>query len=258
MKILGIIPARMAATRFPGKPMAMIKGMPMVEHIYYRSKLSKLLDEVFIATCDQVIYNHITCINGKAVMTADTHERATDRSAEALLNIEKALETNFDIVVMIQGDEPLIVPEMIDQLVNALADDTKADIANLMQKLDSLEEIENPNNVKIVTDINQYALYFSREPIPSNKKCKIPFITYKQLGLIAFRRDALLDFIKFSPTPLEIIESVDMNRLIEHNRKIKMVLTNFITTAVDTPDDLIKVNLLMKSDQLFSEYNKYK
>ena len=256
MNILGIIPARMAATRFPNKPMALLQDVPMVEHIYHRSLLSNLIDEVYVATCDQEIINHIKEINGKAVMTAYTHQRATDRSAEALIKIEKELNTTFDIVVMIQGDEPLIQPEMLDQLAEALMINPNAEIANLMQKLDNIEEIDNPNNVKVVTDINSMAIYFSREGIPSRTKYSEPFTTYKQLGLIAFRRSVLIDFAQLNPTPLEIIESVDMNRLIEHNRKIKMVPTAIITEAVDTPEDLIRVNEIMKTDKLFVKYRK--
>jgi len=256
MNILGIIPARMAATRFPNKPMALIQDMPMVEHIYHRSLLCNLIDEVYVATCDHEIVDHIHKIKGKAVMTADTHERATDRSAEALEKIEKELNTTFDIVVMIQGDEPLITPEMLGQLTEALINDPNAEVANLMQLLESTEEINNPNNVKVVTDLNNMAIYFSREAIPSPSKYSKAFTTYKQLGLIAFRREALLDFIKLTPTNLEIIESVDMNRLIEHNRKIKMLPTDMITAAVDTPEDLIWVNEMMKNDVLLIKYQQ--
>jgi len=246
----------MAAKRFPNKPMALIKDMPMVEHIYHRSLLCTLIDEVYVATCDQEIIDHIKGIKGKAVMTADTHQRATDRSAEALVKIEKELNTTFDIVVMIQGDEPLITPEMLDQLTGTLISDPKAEVANLMQKLNDIEEIDNSNNVKVVIDTNNMAIYFSREAIPSRSKYSEAFITYKQLGLIAFRRTALLDFIQLIPTPLEVIESVDMNRLIEHNRKIKMLATDNVTVAVDTPEDLERVNEIIKTDELLVKYHK--
>jgi 3-deoxy-manno-octulosonate cytidylyltransferase (CMP-KDO synthetase) len=256
MKILAVIPARMSATRFPGKPMEKILGVPMIGHCYLRTKLSSLVDEVFVATCDKEIMDYILSIDGDAIMTSDKHERATDRSAEALEKIEKELNTTFDIVVMIQGDEPLIKPEMLDQLTEALINDPKAEVGNLMQKLEGLDEITNPNNVKVVTDLNDMAIYFSREAIPSRSKYSEPFTTYKQLGLIAFRREALLDFIKLTPTNLEIIESVDMNRLIEHNRKIKMLATDIVTAAVDTPEDLVRVNEMMKKDDLLIKYKK--
>lgn len=256
MNILGIIPARMAATRFPNKPMVSILGLPMVGHVYFRSKMCGLLNDVYVATCDQEIIDYTLRSGGKAVMTANTHERASDRSAEALLTIEKELQTRFDIIVMIQGDEPLVMPEMIASVAQALIDDPLGEVANLMQELSEVKDCDNPNNVKVVTDLNCYALYFSREAIPSRKKHIKSFKVYKQLGLIAFRRQALIDFINLNPTPLEIIESVDMNRLLEHGRKIKMVITNIITDAIDVPSDLDRVEERMKKDKLFHEYNK--
>jgi 3-deoxy-manno-octulosonate cytidylyltransferase (CMP-KDO synthetase) len=255
MKILGIIPARMAATRFPNKPMVSILGIPMVGHVYIRTKKCDLLNEVYVATCDQVIIDYTKSISGRGVMTSDNHERATDRSAEALLQIEKELGTIFDIIVMIQGDEPLVMPDMIASAAKTLIDDPKSDVSNLMQELISEEDIDNQNNVKVVTDINGYALYFSREAIPSRKKYNKKIKVYKQLGLIAFRRQALLDFIYLKPTPLEIIESVDMNRFLEHGKKIKMIVTDIITGAIDTPEDLVRVQSKMEKDQLFKEYS---
>jgi len=156
--------------------------------------------------------------------------------------------------VMIQGDEPLVMPEMIASAAQALIDDPLSEVANLMQELSDMKEFDNPNNVKVVTDLNGYALYFSREAIPSHKKCSKSFKVFKQLGLIAFRRQALIDFINLNPTPLEIIESVDMNRLLEHGRKIKMVITNIITEAIDVPSDLTRVEERMGKDSLFHEY----
>lgn len=254
MKVLGLIPARLASTRFPKKPMATILGMPMVEHIYHRSESCNMLDEVFVATCDNEIFKHIIKIGGSAVMTSDKHERASERTAEALLHIEKLTKKMFDIVVMIQGDEPLIIPEMIEQLTDGLIQDDKADVANLMQAIDQENETHNPNNVKVVTDLKGYALYYSREPIPSSKKYHKPFITYKQLGLIAFRRQALLDYVSLEQTNLEIIESVDMNRYLEYGYKIKMINTDILSASVDTPADLAKVIELMKKDAYVRTY----
>lgn len=255
MKILGIIPARMASTRFPNKPMAQIMGMPMIEHCYLRSKMCSLLDEVYVATCDKEIYNYILSIGGKAVMTVDTHERASERSAEALLNIEKELNgKQFDIVVMIQGDEPLINPDMINEVVTPLITG-KNIVSNLMATLLTEEERINPNNVKVVTDIDGYALYMSREPIPSKKKFNGNLPSFRQLGLIAFTHEALLKFVSLNTTPLEIIESVDMNRFLEHRVPIKMIITKFEADSVDTPDDLKRVEAKMQFDTIFQSYS---
>lgn len=255
MKILGVIPARMASTRFPNKPMAHIMGMPMIGHCYIRSKMCTLLDEVYVATCDKEIYDYIESIGGKAVMTADTHERASERSAEALLNIEKELNgPQFDIIVMIQGDEPLIHPEMISEAVSPLMKGDKM-VANLMAPLLTDDEYTNPNNVKVVTDINNNALYMSRESIPSKKKFNGNLPAFRQLGLIAFTHEALLKFVNLNTTPLEIIESVDMNRFLEHRVPIKMIVTKFEADSVDTPDDLKRVDAKMQFDPIFQSYS---
>lgn len=253
MKVLGIIPARMAATRFPNKPMALIDGMPMIGHCYFRSKMSSLLDEVYVATCDQEIYDYIISIGGKAIMTSDAHERATERSAEALINIEKKINQQFDVVVMIQGDEPLINPEMINESVKPLLSGENQ-VSNLMAKLNGLEEARNPNFVKVVFSVNRNAMYMSREPIPSPAKYKDPIDYYRQLGLIAFSKKAILKFIELPTTQSEIIESVDMNRFLEHQIPIQMTLTNFAADSVDTIEDLNKVDIKMKIDKLYIKY----
>ena len=206
MKIIGIIPARMAASRFPNKPMAEILGIPMIGHCYIRSKMCDLMDEVYVATCDEIIVDYVNSIGGKAVLTSHIHERASERTAEALLNIEKILtESHFDIVVLIQGDEPLIHPEMIREVIEPLLSGEKQ-VSNLMMKLNSEDEVNNPNNVKVVTSLQGNALYMSREAIPSDKKFKGSIDVYRQLGLIAFTRDALLRFVSLEMTKLEIIE----------------------------------------------------
>lgn len=256
MKILGVIPARMAASRFPNKPLAEIQGMPMIGHCYLRSKLCSVLDEVYVATCDQVVVDYIESIGGKAIMTADTHERASERTAEALINIEKQLvDTHFDIIVMLQGDEPLVDPEMIREVVEPMMDGSKM-VSNLMAALPTQMDHENPNNVKVVTDVSGKALYMSREPIPSRKKFNGAIPTFRQLGLIAFTHEALLNFIALPTTPLEIIESVDMNRFLEHGIPINMVITKFEADSVDTPEDLARVNKKMESDLIFNKYRK--
>ena len=255
MKILGIIPARMAASRFPNKPMAEILGIPMIGHCYLRSKMCDLLDELYVATCDEIIVDYVNSIGGKAVLTSHIHERASERTAEALLNIEKILtESHFDIVVLIQGDEPLIHPKMIREVIEPLLSGEKQ-VSNLMMKLHSEDEVNNPNNVKVVTSLQGNALYMSREAIPSDKKFKGSIDVYRQLGLIAFTRDALLRFVSLEMTKLEIIESVDMNRFIENEIPIYMRATSYEADSVDTHEDLDRVQKKMVSDSLFQIYS---
>ncbi|MFX0137644.1 MAG: cytidylyltransferase domain-containing protein, partial [Candidatus Hodarchaeota archaeon] len=159
----------MASSRFPNKPMQKICGIPMIGHCYLRSRLSNFLTDVYVATCDKEIYNYIESIGGKAIMTSDTHERASDRTSEALLKIEDMTKQKIDIVVMIQGDEPMLTPKMIEDAVTPLIENKEIKITNLMGELKSIEEHEDPNEVKVVVDNKSFALYFSRDPIPSRK-----------------------------------------------------------------------------------------
>ena len=252
--IIGIVPARMASTRFPGKPLEKILGIPMIGHVYQRCKLSEILNEVYVATCDNEIYDYIESIGGKAVMTAGSHQRATDRVAEALVNIEKSKGEKIDIVVMIQGDEPMIVPQMIELAVNPLINDQSVKVSNLMKKVKSNKEWIDPNEVKVVVDNNDNALYFSREPIPSGKKYSGEITAYKQVCIMPFRRNTLLEYLDLSPTQLEIIESVDMNRFLEHGISLKMIESNYESFAVDTKEDLQFVEEAMKNDRLVDKY----
>jgi len=247
MKIIGVIPARMASTRFYGKPLAKILGIPMIGHVYFRSKMSKILDEVYIATCDKEIMDYAKSIGAKAIMTKDSHERASDRTAEAMLKIEKETGAKVAIVVMVQGDEPMIHPEMIDEAVKPMLNDDSILVVNLMASLKTREEQNDPNEVKVAVDKQDFAMYFSREPIPSWKKGAKDVPMLKQVCIIPFRRDFLIKFNQLEPTPLEIIESVDMLRAMEHGYKVKMVRTEFQTYSVDTQEDLQHVESLMKS-----------
>lgn len=244
----------MGSSRFPGKPMADILGMPMIGHVYKRVKMSKTLHEVYVATCDQEIYDYIESIGGKAVMTSDCHERCSDRCAEAMLKIEEETGQHCNIMVMVQGDEPLTFPEMIDESVAPMLGDSDVVITNLVADLDSIESFENPNEVKVVMDKAGNALYFSREPIPSRKKGVSEVPMKKQVCVIPFKRDFLLEYNAMEPTPLEIIESVDMMRILENGMNVRMIPTEFITKAVDTPEDLRKVASMMESDPLISQY----
>jgi len=244
----------MGSSRFPGKPLANIHGMPMIGHVYFRSKMAKILDEVYVATCDQEIIDYIKSIDGKAIMTDTSHERASDRTSEALNIIESRTEQKSDIIVMLQGDEPMILPGMIDAAVQPLLDDQSVTVSNLMATIKIIEEWKDPNEVKVVVDKENFAIYFSREPIPSKKKYSNEITAYKQVCVIPFTRDCLINYTRLEPTPLEIIESVDMNRFIENGIKIKMIETDNNTIAVDTPQDLANVERLMKNDSLIKTY----
>jgi 3-deoxy-manno-octulosonate cytidylyltransferase (CMP-KDO synthetase) len=244
----------MASSRFPGKPLAKICGIPMVGHVYLRSKMSKAMTEVYVATCDREVKDYIDSISGKSIMTADTHERASDRAAEAIAKIEKSTGKKVDIVVMIQGDEPLIYPEMIDEAIEPLIKDATVEITNLVSEIKTVEEFEDLNEVKVVVDVSGNALYFSREPIPSRKKGALKVTMLKQVCIIPFRRDFLLRYTRMDPTPLEIAESVDMLRILENGLKVKMVPTKFNTKSVDTAKDLETVSRIMETDALLKKY----
>ena len=255
MKVIGVIPARLNASRFPGKPMANIHGMPMVEHCYHRTRLTPGISSTFVATCDDEIAKHINKIGGNSILTSDSHTRATTRTAEAMQIIEEKFKEKIDIVVMVQGDEPLIKPETIEQTLSHF-EDSSVDIVNIMSRLDSYENFIDKNNVKVVANYNSDALYFSREPIPSPWKGSKNLSMYMQTGIIAFRREALLKFNNMDETVLEQIESVDMNRVLEMGGSIRMVATEFKTIGVDTPQELKDSEELMKNDPTLTLYQK--
>jgi 3-deoxy-manno-octulosonate cytidylyltransferase (CMP-KDO synthetase) len=254
MNIVAIIPARMASSRFPGKPMALIHGIPMIGHVCHRTRMCKILTETYVATCDQEICEYIECIGGKAIMTADTHERCSDRTSEAMLKIETDIGGRVDIVVMVQGDEPMVTPEMIEQSIAPMMKDSSIQVVNLMAQIHTIEEFEDPNEVKVVVGLDNRALYFSREPIPSRKKGITDVPMLKQVCIIPFRRDYLLKFNAMLSTPLEKIESVDMMRILEHGDDVHMVRTDSETLSVDTSADLHRVERLMEADRLMISY----
>ena len=258
MKILGIIPARMNSSRFKGKPMAKILGIPMIGHCYLRSKMCKELSHLYVATCDEEIFDYIQSIGGKAIMTSNSHERATDRAAEAMLKIEKEYQVKFDAIVMIQGDEPMLVPQMISESFTPIINDKEIKVVNLMSEIDNDDEFNDPNEVKVVVNKRNEALYFSREAIPSKKKYEDKITKLKQVCIISFKRDYLIKFNEMPQTNLEIIESVDMMRVIENDEIVKMVLTQSKSWSVDTEEDLKKVEQRMINDQLIKLYKSVK
>lgn len=234
----------MSSSRFPGKPMAKILGKPMIEHVYENVKKCDILKKTVVATCDIEIADYIKFIGGHSVMTSDSHERASDRCAEALLHIEEEDDTKYDIIVVMQGDEPMTHPDMITEAVSPMINNSEILVTNLLGDIKDEKEFEDRNCIKVVCDINNNALFFSREPIPTRKYGNVKM--KKQVCVIPFTRDFLLEYSTLSPTPLEIIESIDMMRVLEHGKKVKMIPTiHHETHSVDTKEDLMHVEKLM-------------
>lgn len=255
--IIGIIPARMGSSRFPGKPLMPIHGTPLVGHVYFRAKMCSLLDEVYIATPDQEIAEYASSIGAKAVMGRNDHRGCSNIMGEVLFKIEKETGRTPDIVVMLQGDEPMITPDMIELAIKPFLEDPSTEVVNLMAPIKTEEEHQDPNCPKVVVDRNNFALYFSREAIPSKKKWKGgTYPRYKQVCIIPFKRDFLIEFNEWEITPHEEIESIDMNRVLEYGRKVKMVYEEVETYAVDTPEDLKRVEQKMAGDTLMARYAK--
>lgn len=254
---IGIIPARMGSSRFPGKPLAPILGTPMIGHVYARCAMSKELSQVYIATCDEEIKAYAESIGANVVMTRNTHERCTDRTAEAVMHIEEQTGQRIQVVVMIQGDEPMVTPQMIDASIQPLIYDPEVQVVNLMSPLLSVEEHDDKNEPKVVCDLAGNALCFSREAIPSRWKYGDDVPMYKQVCVIPFRRDFLLKFNALASTPLEIAESIDMMRVLEHGYRVRMVLSPTEGTySVDTPEDLVFVEERMQRDMLRLQYQR--
>tara|TARA_B100000963_G_C22639767_1_gene679810 strand:+ start:6860 stop:7627 length:768 start_codon:yes stop_codon:yes gene_type:complete len=250
--IIGIIPARMDSTRFPNKPMKHICGMPMIGHCLKRTSMALGKENTYVATCDKEIYDYVKSIGGNSIMTSQAHTRASTRTAEALKIIEKN-NTKVDIIIMIQGDEPLVHPRTIDNIKNSFTSED-INIVNVMTPIKSDIAFKDYNNVKVVVNKSMNALYFSREPIPSAWNNQSQEFRYMQTGLIGFRRESLLNFNEMDETNLEIIESVDMNRVLEMGFSVKMIASKETNIGVDVPSELKDVEDLMINDDLFKEY----
>lgn len=237
MKILGVIPARWGSTRFEGKILAEIAGKPMIQYVFEQAKKSKCLDDVLIACDDERILKAAQNFKAKAVLTAKDHPSGTDRIAQAVKNISCGL------VINIQGDEPLIEPSVIDQLVSVMREERGTLVGTVIKKVDAAEEVQDPNVVKVVIDHHGYALYFSRSMIPySQEQKKInEFIYYKHLGIYAYRKDFLLNFKNLPKSKLEAAEKLEQLRILEAGYKIKTTITDVDTIGVDTLEDLKKV-----------------
>ncbi|CAE6493287.1 3-deoxy-manno-octulosonate cytidylyltransferase (CMP-KDO synthetase) [Nitrosomonas nitrosa] len=249
MKTIAIIPARMGSSRFPGKPLAKLLGRTMLEHVYKRVALSDVLDNTYIATCDEEIREAAAAFGAPVIMTSDKHERASDRIAEAVSSLDA------ELIVMVQGDEPMTHPRMIDTAVAPFRDDPQLGCVNLVRRIENEADFHDTNTIKVVMNQRGDALYMSRQPIPTLAKSgftRTP--AYKQVCIIPFRRATLLEYTQLSPTPLEQLESIDMLRLMEHGLRVKMVETEFNSQAVDTEADLARVAKLMESDPLLAQY----
>ena len=237
--IIGIIPARFASTRLMGKPLADIGGNPMIQHTYENCLKSKLLNDVVVAVDDQKVAQVINDFGGKAIMTPKEIQTGSDRIAYAAKSLPHA-----KIVVNIQGDEPFIKGGMIDQAIEPLLFDLSVNVSTLAKKIETVQELKSASVVKVVFDYNNFALYFSRSPIPyvRNAKTNLDRIInadiYKHIGLYVYRREALLRFTELEQTDLEKIEKLEQLRMLENSFKIKIVVTEYENLAVDTPEDL--------------------
>jgi len=236
-----VIPARMASSRYPNKPLAMILGLPMIEHVRRRALLAHGIDDVVVATCDQAIVDVVTAAGGKAVLTSDNHTRCTTRVEEAMSNIDG------EIVVIVQGDEPLVLPEAIEQVVAPLQDRPDIPCTNLLSIIESEEDFEDVNIVKAATDQAGFVMYFSRAAIPFFREtCDCPI--FRQMGIMAFRTPFLTEYAALPETPFERAESIDMLRLLEHGHRILGVPTKHATIGVDFASDIDRVERILKTD----------
>ncbi|NJD55897.1 MAG: 3-deoxy-manno-octulosonate cytidylyltransferase [Nitrospirae bacterium] len=256
MSAIVVIPARYASTRFPGKPLALLKGMPIIQHVYQNALNSRLADDVIVATESETIFEKVLSFGGKAVMTSPEHQSGTDRIAEVAASLK------CDIMVNVQGDEPLVRPEMIDAVISVL-DDSRASLGTLAAPVRDSREIFDPNVVKVVFDTEGFAWYFSRAPIPYHRdewkdplamskelRAQSALVTrdcFKHVGIYSYRRDVLMKLSSLPPSRLETIEKLEQLRALENGFRIKVRGTSCETIGVDTPEDLERVEQCLNS-----------
>ncbi len=233
MKTVAVIPARFASTRFPGKPLALINGKPMVQRVYEQCAKAKLVDRIIVATEDERIIDCVNRFGGEAVMTSSKHHSGTDRVIEAVKNIK------CDIVINVQGDEPFIDPSSIDKVVKPFMEDRTVQVATPAVKFKDINDVKDPNKVKVIVDKNGYGIYFSRSPIPYDGYAE-RFNYLKHIGIYSFRKNFLLKFGSLKKTPLELKERLEQLRIIENGYKIKVVLIGKDSIAIDTPEDILR------------------
>lgn len=242
MKVIAMIPARYGATRFPGKLMADLGGKSVIVRTYESTLATGLFDDVYVVTDSDIIKDEIEKSGGKAIMSIKEHECGSDRIAEAVENLD------IDIVVNVQGDEPFVKKEPLEMVLKAFEgeDADQIDLASLMQELTDWKDITDPNYVKVIVDQHNYALYFSRSPIPYPRDKDAGARYFEHIGIYAFRKEAILDFYNLPMRPLEATEKIECIRYLEYGKKIKMIETNYMGIEIDTPEDLLKANKLIK------------
>ncbi|WP_055437388.1 3-deoxy-manno-octulosonate cytidylyltransferase [Lacinutrix algicola] len=242
MKIIAMIPARYSASRFPGKLMQDLGGKPVITRTYEATVATQLFDDVVVVTDSDIIFKEIESINGKVVMSIKEHECGSDRIAEAIEFMD------VDVVVNVQGDEPFTEVDSLRKLIKVFKEDKdkEVDLASLMVHITDDDEIKNPNTVKVIVDQKDFALYFSRSPIPYPRDKEVATKYYKHKGVYAFRKEALLDFYRLPMLMLEASEKIECIRYLEYGKRIKMVETNVQGVEIDTPEDLERAKKLWK------------
>ncbi len=241
MKVIAVIPARYASTRFPAKLMQDLGGKTVITRTYEAAINTNLFDDVFVVTDSDLIFNEIVFQGGKAIMSLKEHESGSDRIAEAVANLE------VDIVINIQGDEPFIDKDSLEKLIQVYKNDSKGevDLASLMREIKAIQDLDNPNNVKVVVDQSGFALYFSRSVIPYPREINVGVRFMQHIGIYAFRKQALMDFYNLPMKSLEASEKLEQLRYLEFGKRIKMVETNHVGIGIDTPEDLEKARGLL-------------
>jgi len=241
MKIIAVIPARYASTRFPAKLMQDLGGKTVILRTYEATVATKLFDDIFVVTDSDLIFDEIVSNGGKAIMSIKEHESGSDRIAEAIFSLD------VDVVVNVQGDEPFTEAGPLEQVLSVFKDDEdrKVDLASLMREITDEDEINNPNNVKVVVDQSQFALYFSRSVIPYPRDKDVGVRYFQHIGIYAFRKQALLDFYSLPMKSLEASEKLEQLRYLEFGKRIKMVETNHVGIGIDTVEDLEKARAIL-------------
>ncbi|MBK0368531.1 3-deoxy-manno-octulosonate cytidylyltransferase [Flavobacterium agrisoli] len=241
MKIIAVIPARYASTRFPAKLLQDLGGKSVILRTYEATLNTQLFDDVFVVTDSDLIFKEITTNGGKAIMSIKEHESGSDRIAEAVANMD------VDVVINVQGDEPFTAAEPLKELISVFKTDAdkKVDLASLMREITNSDQINNPNNVKVVVDQSQFALYFSRSVIPYPREQNVGVRYFQHIGIYAFRKQALLDFYNLPMKSLEASEKLEQLRYLEFGKRIKMVETAHVGIGIDTPEDLERARLLL-------------
>jgi 3-deoxy-manno-octulosonate cytidylyltransferase (CMP-KDO synthetase) len=244
MKIISVIPARFESTRFPGKPLVAIKGKSMIQRVYEQVILSKYIDETYVATDDQRIYDHVKSFHGNVIMTSSSHESGTDRIQECI----KKINSNADFIINIQGDEPFIKPAQIDDLCKKITNETE--IITMYHKIDNISDVLDPNKVKVIFNKANQAIYFSRAPIPFQKSIatenwKIKNNYYGHIGIYGYSKKTLENITKLPASNLETLESLEQLRWLENKHSIQVVESKYSSVGIDTPEDLNKALKLL-------------